>query len=209
MIDWLNVRQEAIESAKRETKHSGVDVFQYTEVNLVQKAMQGGVTVTNNVLPHTNVDLVSYSSYDSLNADKARLRETLQAALSYIESKLPGKKSVFDKRVFIGEYGFPLARMETPEKQEQYSRAAACAALEWGCPFVLYWQMYCNENEGGKHRGFWLINSQGKKQPVYDAHRRFLSRARDFVTEFQETHGAPPTPDQFRQRAVEWLNETD
>jgi len=209
MIDWLNTRQEAIENAKRDTKHEGVQVCHYTEVNLVQKAIQGATTVTNNVLPQTNVDFVSYSSYDSLNTDQARLRETLHKALNYIESKLPPKKGVVGKRVFIGEYGFPLVRMGTPEKQEHYSRTAARAALEWGCPFVLYWQMYCNENDGGKHKGFWLVDNQGRQQPLYDTHRRFFARARQFVAEFHKEHGAPPTPDQYRQRAVEWLSEAD
>jgi hypothetical protein len=66
MIEWLNVRQKAIDDAKRDTKHSDVNLFHYTEANLVQKGMKGGKCLVNDVLPHTSVDYVSYSSYDTI-----------------------------------------------------------------------------------------------------------------------------------------------
>ena len=37
MIRWLQTRQKAIDAAKRDTPHHDVNVYQYTEVNLVQK----------------------------------------------------------------------------------------------------------------------------------------------------------------------------
>ncbi len=41
------------------------------------------------------------------------------------------------------------------------------AGLKWGCPFVLYWEMYNNEvTPDGRQRGFWLIDDHGIKQPV-------------------------------------------
>jgi hypothetical protein len=42
MIDWLNIRQKAVDDAKRDTRHSDVHLFHYTEANLVQKGMKGG-----------------------------------------------------------------------------------------------------------------------------------------------------------------------
>lgn len=41
MIDWLNNRQQAIDDAKRDTVHDGVDVFGYAEVNRVVDVMSG------------------------------------------------------------------------------------------------------------------------------------------------------------------------
>lgn len=68
------------------------------------------------------------------------MRARLHQALDYIESKLPEKTSIEGKRVFIGEYGFAQSRVESAEQQEAFSRVVARAGIEWGCPFVLYWE---------------------------------------------------------------------
>jgi len=105
MIDWLNCRQRAIDDAKRDTPHQGVEVWHYTEVNHVQVAIEGRKAVANMVLPHAPVDFVSYSCYDT-QEDPQRLR----AALDFIQSKLTPKPGIAGQRVFIGEYGFPAER---------------------------------------------------------------------------------------------------
>ncbi len=215
MIDWLNIRQKAVDDAKRETPHAGVQVYHYTEVNLVDKAMKGGTCLTNDVLPHTNVDFVSYSAYDIIGRGKAksvaahqeRIRERLPKALDTIESRLPAKPGIDGKRVFIGEYGFPLSVVKTPEAQDALSRTVAQIGLEWGCPFALYWELYCNEIKDGKHRGFWLIDEQDRKQPFYHTLRNYYGRAEELVAEFAEEHGRPPSDREFRRIAVNALQE--
>jgi hypothetical protein len=199
MIDWLNVRQRAVDHAKRDTPHDGVEVYSYCEVNLVRLAMQGRRSVTNDVLPKTNVDYVSYSSYDS-GID-------LKPALDYIESKLPPKPGLNGKRVFLGEYGFPTIH-NTPAQQDERSRQVMCAGLEWGCPFVLYWELFNNEvDKDGKQRGFWLIDDQGVKQPVYLTHQRYYERARRYVADFRQREGRLPTATEFGKVAVTFLDE--
>lgn len=200
MTDWLNTRQRAIEDARREVKHERVNVWQYTEVNLVKRAMEGAKTICNDVLPNSRVDFVSYSAYDT-QADPAKLR----AALDFIEAKLPTKEGIAGKRVFIGEYGF-AAIWNTPQQQDAKSRAVIRAALDWGCPFVLYWELYNNEvDDTGKQRGFWLIDDKGVKQPVYSTHQRFLFKARAFVAAFERCEKRLPTFDEFRKAAVPML----
>jgi hypothetical protein len=204
MIDWLNVRQKAVDDAQHDTPHKNVRVFQYTEVNLVRKGMKGRPCVTNAVLPKTQVDYVSYSSYDSLGGDTAR---RLREALDYIESKLPPKPAVAGKRVFIGEYGFPLTQGRTPAEQDELSRTVMRTGLEWGCPYVLYWEMFNNEVlADGTQRGFWLIDNNGKKQPVYFTHQRYSEQARKFVADFEKANRRLPTPDEFRKQAVTFLD---
>lgn len=204
MIDWLNARQEAIEDAKKAVRHRGVQVYGYTEVNLVQKALKGGKTLTNDVLPKTRVDFVSYSSYDSLNPDPTVLKSQLGAALDHIEKKLPPKRGIRSKRVFIGEYGFPR-QFHTPEAQAELSKTVARVAVEWGCPFALYWQMYCNEVHDGKHRGFWLIDDAGAKQPVYRFHEDYYRSAKRAVADFHRRHRRLPNSDEFRDIALSRL----
>jgi len=207
MIEWLNVRQKAIDDAKRDTKHSDVSLYHYTEVNLVQKGMKGGKCLVNDVLPHTAVDYVSYSSYDTINPHMGNVSKPLHDALDYIESKLPPKAGIQGKRVFIGEYGFPLERTKTPQKQDLYARDVCRAALEWGCPFALYWEMYCNENPKGKHRGFWLIDDKDRKQPFYYTLSNYYENMKRIVAEFKKEHGQLPTDNELRKKAVEILKQ--
>jgi len=207
MIDWLNVRQRAIDDAKRDTKYNDINLYHYTEVNLVQKGMKGGKCLVNDVLPHTAVDYVSYSSYDTIYPHIGNVGKPLHEALDYIEAKLPPKTGIQGKRVFIGEYGFPLERTKTPQKQDLYARDVCVAALEWGCPFVLYWEMYCNENPGGKHRGFWLIDDKNQKQPFYYTLRAYHDTMKRFVGEFRKERGRLPTDNELRKQAVAVLKQ--
>jgi len=198
MVAWLNARQRAIDDAKRDVPHEDVEVYGYCEVNLVRIAMEGRQSLTNDVLPRTRMDYVSYSSYDS-GLD-------LVPALDYIESKLPPRPGIPGKRVWIGEYGFP-AFAHSPSEQDRLSRQVMRAGLAWGCPFVLYWEMYNNEvGQDGAQRGFWLIDDQGAKQPVYETHHAYYRWARNWAAEFRAREGRLPTFDEFREASVAYLD---
>jgi len=220
MIDWLNCRQRAVDAAKRDTIHRGVEVWHYCEVNHVQLAIEGRKAVVilsagkndpfwagkrliwaragyNMVLPHVPVDFVSYSCYDTQD-DPQRLK----GALEFIASKLTPKPGIAGRRVFIGEYGFPAERF-SPARQEGMSRRVIAAALEWGCPMVLCWEFYNNEIDSqGRQRGFWMIDNHGVKQPIYEAHRRYFEKAREFVADEIRRTGRPPDDKAFRQWAA-------
>jgi hypothetical protein len=186
-VAWLKVRQQAVDDAKRDTPHEGVWLWHYTEVNLVLPFLKGGQCITNDILPQVDVDYVSYSCYDSLQKE---IREDLFAALTHIESRLKSKPAIAGKRVFIGEYGFPTRRYSA-EEQNQKSIEAMIAGLEWGCPFVLYWELYDNEGTTERPGGFWMINERNEKQPVWETHRRFFEWAK-----------RQPPSERFREEAV-------
>ncbi|MHB1001475.1 MAG: hypothetical protein ACYC27_19725 [Armatimonadota bacterium] len=201
MIDWLNIRQKAIDDARRDTKHKDVTIYNYTEVNLTQIGMQGKQCLTTDVLPKTNVDYVSYSSYDSLSSPA-----TLKSALDFIESKLKPKAGIPGKRVFIGEYGFHAVG-HSPEKQDELSRQVMRTALDWGCPFALYWELFNNEiGKDGSQTGFWLIDDKGVKQPVYYTHQNFYKWAKKYSADFTAKNKRKPTFDEFRKSAVKYLD---
>lgn len=197
-VAWLTVRQQAIDDAKRDTPHEGVWLWHYTEANLVQPFLKGGQCLTNDILPQVDVDYVSYSCYDSL---QHVIRDDLFAALGHIESKLQPKAGIQGKRVFMGEYGFP-ARRYSPEEMNRKSLEAMIAGIEWGCPFVLYWELYDNEGTAEKPGGFWMINEKNEKQPVWETHRRFFEWARGY-----KEANAAATDAMFRAAAVDWLKD--
>jgi len=203
MIDWLNTRQKAVDDAKRETPHHDVQVYHYCEVNHVAAvAMEGRPCVTNSVLPQTNVDYVAYSTYDALSD----IPNKLPKALAYLESKLPPKPGLAGQLVFIGEYGFP-ARTVPEATRVQKSHQVMRAGLERSCPFVLSWQMYNNEFKNGQENGYWLIDDQGKKQPLWQTHHNFLREAQRHVADFQRKHDRLPTTEEFCRQGLTLLDE--
>jgi len=210
-IEWFNLREKAVADARRDVPHEDVEVYYYIELNHVAKAMDDDrPAIVNRVLPHIRTDFVSWSSYD-VTKPAAMMRyedgrKRVHDALDYIEQHLP-ESDVPGKRVFIGEYGFELVNFRNPETQSNYTASTMKWALEWGCPFVLYWELYCNEidSKTGKHRGYWLIDDTGEKQPIYDFHKSFLEKANAFVEAYKNEHGALPKQDVFNQIAAEWI----
>ncbi|WP_444889792.1 cellulose binding domain-containing protein [Microbulbifer sp. DLAB2-AA] len=220
LIDWLNIRQKAIEDAKANIPHSNVNLYHYVEVNRVESAMQGKERITNAVLPHTNVDLVSYSAYDLTTKEKhsdfATLHTELTKALDFIESKLPQKTGLpFEKRVFIGEYGYGESWFKdwgprSGEAQDMLSRNVIKTSLEWGSPFILYWQMYGNEYDSWikEFVGYWLIDNNGNKKEIYQTHKNFYTDTKSYLNNYHTKQGALPSESEFRAFALKWFESS-
>ncbi|MEM6362136.1 MAG: hypothetical protein AAF149_20775 [Bacteroidota bacterium] len=210
MIKWERIRQKAIDDAKADHQTEGIEVYNYIEVNLVKKSIEQphSITVTNSIISNVNPDYVSYSSYDATNPYKSEkeLNSKLKEALDYIEAKLEPKVSLpKGKRVWIGEYGNPSIKFND-EDQDLRSKWTIKAGLEWGSPFILYWEMYNNEvnQNTKKHVGYWLINNQGKKQKIWHTHNEFYKDARSYLTDYYNKNNAIPDFDEFRQAAVKF-----
>lgn len=213
MRDWLLLREKAVSDARRDTPHQGVNVFFYVEINHVRKAMkEGRPAIVNRVLPHIKTDFVSYSSYD---VTKAAMRtggeegkRQFFEALDYIEKHLP-PSDMRGKRVMIGEYGVTLEAVCDPAIQAKQVAQLMSWALEWGCPFVLYWQLYCNEinPQTHKHRGYWLIDDHGVKQPVWHLHHDFLRQSQTWSEVFRKQHHRAPNQSEYNKAALEWVRE--
>ncbi len=175
MIDWLNNRQQAIDDAKAATLYSNVAVYGYAEANRVRDAMLNGPTnnqrVIDSVIPYvTNLDYLSYSSYDAMNLSTA----DLYATLDYMESKLPGNKAgqVPGERIWIGEYGWGNY---STAAQEPLTRSYLQRLLNYrqgALPFLLFWEIYNNET----NQNFCLVDSNGVKVASYYLHQRFINQ---------------------------------
>lgn len=213
MADWLNIRQKAVDDAKAATPHKEVEVYHYVEVNLVRRALEGKPSLALSVLPVTNVDLVSYSSYDAIKRSKepdlTAIREPLTRAVRFLEGQLKPKPGLpFSNRVFIGEYGYhansslPL----TVEQQFLKSRYVMQVAIELDLPFALIWQLYNNEFEpDGTSAEMGLLEDSGRKRALYFLHQRYLATMTAFMADSCRQSGQPPAPAAFRNRALEAL----
>jgi Concanavalin A-like lectin/glucanases superfamily/Domain of unknown function (DUF2341) len=198
MIAWLNNRQQAVDDAKRDTAFTNVEVYNYAEANRVRDAMLNGPNnnqrAINCVVPYvTNLDYLSYSSYDAENLNAS----DLYATLNYMQSMLPTNKAavVPGARIWIGEYGWGGY---STAAQEPLNRAYIQRLLNWNdhgqvMPFILYWEMY--DNEPGKN--FCLIDSNDVKTASWYLQNYFVNDARLRVAQFKETYGRLPTDTEF------------
>lgn len=206
MARWYRTRQNAVDKAKSDTQFSGVNVFHYAEINQVVDAKDAGKKrVVNCVLPLTNVDYVSYSSYDAQWFDQSRYN----SILNYIEANLPAKAGFTGKRVFVGEVGNSLEKSGWDiYKHESDNRKFLRTALAWGSPFVLYWEMYNNEFDtaNNRHRGFWLINDKNEKQPLYFTFKYFYDAAKDYVARYKQINKTLPNYHEYAAWSANYLN---
>ena len=166
-IKWARARQEGVERARREVGENGVRVIHAIEVNLPARSMHKNMpSVTTEVLPYVALDMVSYSAYDT-QEDPAEFR----AALSFIEAHMKGEGR-FDPSVYVGEFGLPENSV-APRTVLRLTRDTLEVASQYGAPWIVYWQLYCNEavstpvKNNDDLKGFWLIRQDGTKTPTW------------------------------------------
>jgi len=206
MIDWENQRQRAVDDAKSATCYTNVTVFYYAEANRVRDAMLNGPAnnqrVINYVVPFlTNLDFLSYSSYDAMDLGVT----DLYATLDYAEARLPTNKvsTIPGERIWIGEYGWGGSQSAD---QEPTTRAYIQRLLNYGrqsLPMILFWEIY--NNEPAKLYG--LIDSNNLKTACYYLHSRFINNARLYTARFKETHGRLPSDSEFVSLVSPMLNQ--
>jgi len=217
MRDWFNIRQKAVDDAKAQIAHQDVEVYHYVELNqpvIVELnqpviGMNDQPCIARDILPDLSVDYVSYSTYDVIYKhfnDTAALRTALHEVLDYLEQQLPAKPGVEGKRIFIGEYGYALAYCGGEQTQKILSKGFMRSAISWGCPFVLYWAFYCNElQDDGSYNGFWMINDNDVKQPVYFMHEEYYHDLKLRIQKYLKQNDSYPDSETIRQFALELL----
>lgn len=167
MIRWLNARQRGVARARAEFSTGTARVFHACEVNLVKRAMvDGAQSVTTDVLPHVAVDLASYSAWDTKDSP-AQFSE----ALTFIARHKRPTEPFGEHGVYVGEFGLPEAEA-TPQLVLERTKTLLEAAQRFGCPYAVYWQLYCNEpttkspKSNADYKGFWLVRPDGTRSPV-------------------------------------------
>lgn len=197
MIEWINNRQKAVDDAKRDTEYDEVEVWHYLEVNRTQDAFNKNYDrVVNKVLPHANVDFVSYSSYDVQKKSAATIKRTINK----INRLLPKKDGIPGSRVFIGEFARPASDFNYDDaKHCKENLKILSKYLKCDLKFILYWQMYCNElPAGGRNKGYWLVDDQGDETALYHAFQSILEKGKAFVTEYEQENGTLPSEELYR-----------
>ena len=211
MTKWFQIRQKAIDDAKKKTKHKNVQIYHYIELNLALKGMKGEVCIAENILPKVDIDLVSYSSYEAIKKRNFEEKtKTLTAIFNYLEKQLKPKKNIpFKRRVFIGEYGYH-ANINKPQSfinQHNETKEIMQIALALDLPFALHWQMYNNEydKKTGRSKEMSLVNEQGKKTSLYFLHQAYYKKMNAYLKSYKAQFNKYPNANLFRNKALEVL----
>jgi len=146
----------------------------------------GSAGVVNKVLPHTQLDLVSYSAWDSATSHYSD-PNVLRDALDFIAANATDSPAFGNRNVYLGEFGMPENNYSLAQIQTAIPNAVQ-TGLNWGCPYIVYWQLYCNElkdpnikppvKTNDAVRGFWLIRPDGTKSWVWDYFHDLLTAKR-------------------------------
>ncbi len=185
MIDWLNARQAGIVKARTEADASDVHVYGATEANRIEDSMAGKPGVANSVLPHTTVDLVSYSCYNFLDTP-----EHLARAVDYLAAHLP-PTAIFGRNthsVYLGEFGSPENGEGGVDELNRRIDNAVAVVNAKGLPWAAFWEVYCNEpaessltlplngKENDDHlRGYWMVKPDGSPAMAWHRYRRIFA----------------------------------
>jgi len=184
MIDWLQARQEGVNQARKEIGLHKVRVYHAAEINRVVSSMkEGKPNVVNTVLPHTRLDLVSYSAWDA-TTEHSEDSQVFREALDFIATNMPDSPDFGNRNVYVGEFGMPENEFSSDQIQIAIPNVVE-TALAWGCPYIIYWQFYCNELKDRRQllpvqsndavRGFWLIRPDGSKAWTWEYFYRLLT----------------------------------
>lgn len=166
-IRFLSARQRGVDRARAaHGANSRCKVWHAAEVNRVWDGEKGLPTLTNRVLPHVTLDLVSWSSYDGMKDEVATWH-----GIEIIRRHMRKSPTFGDKAIYIGEIGMPERGKTFKEAVEFWDRAMGVfLALE--IPWVVHWELYCNEPADGtkpnrrlrtedEMRGFWWLKPDG------------------------------------------------
>jgi hypothetical protein len=168
MVKWLAARQAGVTRARAEHGAKAKCVVAHAaEVNRVADLWKKIPTMTEQVLPHVELDLVSYSCYDGMSRP-----ETLWKCLQEIRNHCKTGPLFGPCAVFVGEIGIPEndQPQRLSERWDEFMGVLLAAAVK----YIVHWELYCNEfkNDLAKKpqppitdpalmRGFWLVKPDG------------------------------------------------
>jgi hypothetical protein len=211
-VEWMRVRQRAVERARAERPGSPVRLLHAVEVNRVHDALPAGgspgLLRAVHLLPRIAPDLVAYSAWDSTNppASPAALRRRLGAAFDLLldparqvelaaaicrrggpclpASPLPPPPAARwpADRLLISEFGSPESEVGADTAAWKAETVVRLAA-ERGLLAAFAWQLF--DSGGG---GFFLLDADGEPSGTLLG----MLRARDLE---RPLPFPPPRPD--------------
>lgn len=219
MIDWANIRQQAIDDAKAATPHSDVDVWFFLEMNKADWMREGLPCVANSVIPAMpKLDMISISAYTlhkaggGVNqAPRSRMHSDLDQVQALIDAK--PDDSIPGSRIIIGEYGwiFNPNNYASLEAFAHDHRITARNFLSWQggtLRFILQWQFFNSAVMSDTNPASREMNQIGENndlRPLYFLHENFYRLMRRWVNDYQMRTGRLPDERAYADQAYHVL----
>jgi len=171
MIDWIKARQKGVSRARNDFGNSKCKVYNAVEVNKVYDGILHSMpSITTSVLPHVQVDMVSWSAYDGKSEDGVKMYKGIDYLRHYMNPTpfMKGKKVVF-----IGEINEHENRNNrTRAYVQNFVDVIMGVYLAQDIPYIFYWELYSNDTKAGSKKqdrvlkyeelaGNWLIRPDG------------------------------------------------
>lgn len=172
---WFAARQRGVDAATAAAGQTRAKVWHAIEVNRVFDLERGIATLTEDVLPGVEVDLISWSCYDGMRLEERSgdvAAVGLWRGIDHIQAHARTRQRMAGKpAVYFGEIGVP-EQVIPKEVTIDVMDASMGVAFAREVPFILHWELYCNEriaaaaqqpapNRAEDLRGFWLIRPDG------------------------------------------------
>lgn len=163
MILWIKHRQAGIDRFRKNPNNNGSydNVFHAIEVNHIFK----DDTVIHTVIPYVNIDLVSYSCYDTQeNTDY--FEKAINLILGNINRNrnytkgVPNCLNIFPIPLYIGEYGVSHKNKKCFQVMNTLYNIITISK-KYNLPYTNFWNLYNNE----LNEEFGLIDSFNKLTP--------------------------------------------
>jgi len=195
LVEWIETRQRAVEQVRAEHPQAKLRLLHAFEISVVnlriakvgrryaKTVSDGGFSALTHVLPQVKVDLISYSSYESINSPyetrdpdsppnevAVRLdRDLALIAQAASDSISPYGRSEFGENyVMIGELGFARETFERLGGVLPRLYYALDTAVRRGCPWIVLWQAFDAPRLGRRARGYGL-RDQADRRPTLAA----------------------------------------
>ncbi len=150
----------------------------FQKAALTQGSSEQGWSALDQVVPKVTFDLLSYSAYESANSPfetresdtdpletVTRVRRDLERIRSQAEGSLSplGRRRFGKDFVMVGELGYARDRFEHLPTGPLLPRLyyALKTMIEWGCPYVVLWQVYDSPRDAGGAWGFGMYDKRG------------------------------------------------
>ena len=174
-------RQQGIADGRAAVPESRAKVYSMLEMVLLD--CEGKAKLVNTTVPQTTFDLYSLSAWAYF--------DELTKALQYIDTRAPDSAAFGEHNCMIGEASGGL-NWQPDETVVERSRRIMTEAREWGCPYVLWWELL------GQDSGLMDTQYDGAcKQAMYYWFYRAYHNADDplVVEDFEAEPWGPPGGD--------------
>lgn len=182
-VRWFSARQRGVSRARAELSAAGSKcrVLHAIEVNRVFDTLLGAPTLCNRVLPHVEVDLISWSAYDGMQIDAHGTGDGAAIGIWQGIEIIRAHARTFERdgkgrpQVMLGEFGVAENKLSPEKPAELILEGTIAAALAQDVALLHYWELFCNESNDAKYRdapldrnlradelgGYWLIKPDG------------------------------------------------